>query len=157
MKLYFLRHAQAEGHDKPDFERWITEQGRRRTQTAARVMAALGIRPAHIYSSPRVRARETAEIVAGALKMKVELTDAVNFGFSVQGVSELTAGLNPADEVMFVGHEPSMSVVIGHLTGALVEMKKGGLARVDLSDYDAMRGALVWLIAPGVFDALGKE
>lgn len=156
MKLYFLRHAQAvEGTaDVADHDRELTESGRQRTQIAARVMKRLGLQPAHIYSSPRVRAVQTAEIVAQALRMRVELTEQVNFGFSLSAVADLIAGVGVDGEVMFVGHEPSMSGVVHALTGGAVTMKKGGLARVDVLDDVSLQGALVWLIAPAVFDVL---
>jgi phosphohistidine phosphatase len=156
MKLYFLRHAQAEDDAIDDHHRRLTEGGNRRTKTAAGVMSQLGIRPATIYSSPRLRALETAEIVAKELKMKVDIHEAVNFSFNLQDVGDLITGLNPTDEVMFVGHEPSMSMVVNGLTGASVAMKKGGLARVDLLDNTSLHGTLIWLIAPKVFDVLGQ-
>jgi phosphohistidine phosphatase len=155
MKLFFLRHAQAEDGDTDDFHRKLTERGARRTATAAQVMRSLNIRPARIFSSPRVRAYQTAEIVANQLKMKVEIREEVGFGFDIQAVGDLIADLNPANEIMFVGHEPSMSMAVQGLTGASVAMKKGGLARVDLFDYAVLEGTLIWLIAPKVFDVLG--
>ena len=157
MRLFFLRHAQAEDGNSDDFHRSLTKSGAGRTATAARVMQALNIRPARIYSSPRVRAYQTAEIVANQLKLKVEVREEVNFDFNLQAVSDLIADLNPADEVVFVGHEPSMSMVVQGLTGASVAMKKGGLARVDLFDSASLQGTLIWLIAPKVFDALGRN
>lgn len=157
MQLYFLRHAQAEfGSDISDHDRQLTARGVERTRTAARVMAALDLDISHIYSSPRVRSLQTAEIVAEALGLSVEIRDEVNFGFSAEGVTALIRDLPEDASVIFVGHEPSMSTVVGQLTGALVEMKKGGLARVDLDVIPALRGHLVWLIAPKVFDVLGE-
>ena len=157
MQLYFLRHGQAEfGSGVSDHDRQLTPRGVERTRTAGRVLAALDLGITHIFSSPRVRALQTAEIVAEALGKEVDIRDEVNFGFDVDGVLELTRDLPEDANVMFVGHEPSMSVVVGRITGGVVEMKKGGLARVDLDDRGAPRGYLVWLIAPKVFDALGQ-
>lgn len=157
MKLFFLRHAQAEDGYTDDFHRQLTQRGTHRTATAARVMETLKIRPTKIFTSPRVRAFQTAEIVANQLKLKVDVREEVNFGFNLQAVGDLIVDLNPTDEVMFVGHEPSMSMVVHGLTGASVTMKKGGLARVDLFDYAFLQGSLIWLIAPKVFDALGDN
>jgi phosphohistidine phosphatase len=155
MKLYFLRHAEAEpGIIAHDHDRRLTSRGQRRTRTAARVMAALGVAPAHIFSSPRVRARQTAEIAADALNVPVELREEVNFGFDRDSVQALIAAIPASKDVMFVGHEPSFSMVIGQITGANVDMKKGGLARVDVERREPLRGVLVWLIAPKVFDVL---
>jgi len=157
MRLYFLRHAEAEQFAASDFERRLTARGIRRTKTAAQVLLKLGIKPAHIYSSPRVRALQTAEIVAGALDLPVEVDDGLDFDFDLEVVEELIDDLAPDAEVMFVGHEPGMSEIVGGLTGADVAMKKGGLARVDI-DHTAepLKGRMIWLIAPKVFDQLGE-
>jgi phosphohistidine phosphatase len=157
MRLYFLRHAEAEQLAASDFERRLTGRGIRRTQTAAQVLLKLGIKPAHIYSSPRVRALQTAEIVAGVLDLPVEVNDGLDFRFDLEVVEELIDDLAPDAEVMFVGHEPGMSEVVGDLTGADVTMKKGGLARVDVDFVtEPFSGQLIWLIAPKIFDQLGE-
>ena len=155
MILYFMRHAEAEAHAASDHVRVLTKRGIARTETAARVLKNMSIQPKHIYASPRVRATQTAEIVAGALGVMVEVREEVNFDFSREKVEQMITGLNPEDEVMFVGHEPTMSEVVGALTGGLITMKKGGLARVDVVSLGTpLRGRLVWLIAPKVFDAV---
>jgi len=155
MKLYFLRHAEAEdGGEISDHERRLTPRGIERITTAAEVMARLDIAPLYIYSSPRVRARQTAEITAQALGLAVDVREEVNYDFSVKAVQLLIKSLGDDDDVMFVGHEPSFSQTVGEITGASLEMKKGGLARVDLVSRNPLRGVLVWLIAPAVFDVL---
>jgi phosphohistidine phosphatase len=157
MKLYFFRHAEAEPGLSNDFERRLTRRGSRRTETAAQVLLALGISPAHIYTSPRIRARQTAEILADALDMDVELEDGLDFGFNLDVVERLAEGIDEGGEVMFVGHEPSMSDVVSDLIGGEVVMKKGGMARVDVTFFASpLEGELVWLIAPRVFDVLGS-
>jgi phosphohistidine phosphatase len=158
MKLYFLRHAEAEdGKDLDDHDRRLTTNGIERTSAAAKVMTKLDIVPLFIYSSPRVRARQTADIVAQHLGMGVDVREEVDFTFSLKAVEKLIAELKPEDDVMFVGHEPSFSATIGALTGASVEMKKGGLARVDVISTFPLRGVLVWLVAPKIFDVLTAD
>ncbi len=155
MILYFLRHAEAETHAATDHDRPLTKRGIARMETAARVLKRLGIRPSYIYASPRVRAHHTAEIVSVALNVPVEVREEINFDFSREKVEQMITELNSEDQVLFVGHEPTLSEVVGALTGGLVEMKKGGLARVDVvAPTSPLRGRLVWLIAPKVFDAL---
>jgi phosphohistidine phosphatase len=153
MKLYFVRHGIAEeGNGIDDAARKLTKEGIEQLRTSAKVMATLKIKPAHIYTSPRVRARQTAEIIGEALGIPVEIREEVNFSFSLRAVESLVSG----DDVMFVGHEPSFSDTVGELTGSQVVMKKGGLARVDVYSHMPLRGALVWLIAPRVFMALAE-
>ncbi len=156
MKLYFLRHGYAEDGSATisDHDRQLTPEGVRRMQTAAQVIARLNLKLTHIYSSPRVRAAQTAEIVAGVVGLTVMIRDEVNFDFDVAAVQRLVEPLNPADRVMFVGHNPSMSEVVQELSGALVEMKKGGLAMVELLSTVPPLGTLNWLLTPKIFDTL---
>lgn len=154
MKLYFLRHGLAEDLADSDFARELTPRGRRRVAQSAQVMRQLNLRPQRIVSSPRLRARQTADIISAALDRPVALADEVNFGFDLDDVSSLTQDLGSGAEIMFVGHNPDISLVVSQLTGVSVSMKKGGLARVDVTDGEAAQGELVWLIAPKVFDAL---
>ena len=88
------------------------------------------------------------------MDLETTLTEAVNFGFDLSDVRALTEDARPDDEIMFVGHNPDMSLLVNELTGADLSMKKGGLARIDVNDKKAEQGELVWLIAPKVFDAL---
>ena len=154
MRLYLVRHGIAEDLATSDFARELTPRGARRVAQSAAVMRQLKLRPRRIYSSPRLRSRQTAEIIAAALDRPVTLADEVNFGFDLDDIDSLTADLPSGAEVMFVGHNPDMSLVAHALTGVDVSMKKGGLARVDVFDGNAAQGELVWLIAPKVFDAL---
>jgi phosphohistidine phosphatase SixA len=68
-------------------------------------------------------------------------------------VAALTRDVDQAGAVLFVGHEPDMSLTIAALTGGRVVMKKGGFARVDVTAFQPFRGALVWLIAPKLFES----
>ena len=154
MKLYFVRHGIAEDFADSDFARELTPRGRRRVAQSAVVMRQLNLQPQKIYSSPRLRSRQTAEIIAAELEIPLTVAEEVNFGFDLDDVSALTRDLDSGSEVMFVGHNPDMSLLVHELTGVNVAMKKGGLARVDVFDGAAPPGELVWLIAPKVFDAL---
>ncbi len=158
MKLYFFRHAEAEpGGVIPDHDRSLTARGVERTSHAAGVLARLGIKPSHLYSSPRLRAVQTADILAEALKMRVEVRDELNFDFDIRALEILTAHLGEDDEVLLVGHEPTFSQTVRDLTGGRLEMKKGGVARVDVLTRTPLSGTLVWLIAPRVFDGLDDD
>jgi len=159
MKLYFFRHAQAgtsRWGDPSDRSRVITPEGIQETQTAGRVLAGMKLNPAHIYSSPLTRAQQTAEIVAKALNMGIEIREEVAPGFNVAALEKIIAGLGDDQEVMFVGHEPDFGETISALIGGgIVEVKKGGFARVDVTSRHPLLGTLVWLVAPKVFAALG--
>ena len=155
MQLYFFRHAEAEdgGTTLPDHARQLTKRGVERTHHAADVLKSLDVKPAHLYSSPLVRARQTADILAEALGVDVEEQAEVGPGFNARAVSELVNGAPNNDSIMFVGHEPDFSATISSLIGGgWIDMKKGGLARIDVDNMQPLRGMLVWLIAPKIFD-----
>jgi phosphohistidine phosphatase len=161
MKLYFFRHGHAEDADGPefdDFARRLTDKGIERTEVAARALVKLGVKPARLYSSPRVRARQTADILAKGMGVSVAVRDEVGFGFSADLVPPLIADAGADDEIMFVGHEPDLSTTVTKLVGGgEIVMKKGGMARVDLFSTAPLRGALVWVIPPKVFDDLANQ
>lgn len=158
MKLYFFRHGEAEPHElHEDFERQLTAEGRAETRNAAVVLAALKITPTRLYSSPRIRARQTAEIIAEKIGKPVEISERCDLHFNVHAVHDLLEGLNAHDDVMFVGHEPSLSMTLASLTGASLEMKKGGCARVDLYPGTPLRGTLIWLLTPKIFNVLADK
>ena len=156
MRLYFMRHAIAQDAtaEIPDEKRQLTDKGISNTQQAARAIKAFGLQPNRFYTSPLTRAYETADIVGKALGITPEVRKELSPGFSIHAVELLTQGLGEDDEVLFVGHEPDMSMTISSLSGGRVIMKRGGLARVDIIAREPMLGELVWLIAPRVFDEL---
>jgi phosphohistidine phosphatase len=84
------------------------------------------VKPEICLTSPRVRARETAELACEALGVEVASEDRLSDGDF--DPLELAAGL---DEVLLVGHEPDFSTAVARLTGARVDLKKGGLAGVE--------------------------
>src|ERR1700761_4301395 len=62
-QLWLLRHGEAVPHEsKPDADRELTPRGRRQADAAGAALAALRIQVLACYSSPKVRAWETAEL-----------------------------------------------------------------------------------------------
>lgn len=155
MKLYFLRHGIAQDLAPSDYERKLTAEGITKLEKSAKVIERLALDIDYIFTSPRVRTVETAQIVAQELKLSISVRDELNFQFSSHNLPELLNGIDPSANIMLVGHEPTFSTVIEALTGARIDMKKGGLARVDITRTNPLNGVLVWLIAPKVFEALG--
>ena len=155
LRLYFFRHAEAEAGNAtlPDHARPLTPRGIARTRRAAHVLKAIEVNPNRLYSSPLVRARQTADILADTFGTTVQVRQEVGPGFNAQAVEALVSDLDSGESAMFVGHEPDFSATISAIIGGgWVEIKKGGLARIDLDNYLPLRGSLVWLIAPKVFD-----
>ena len=125
--IWLLRHGDAEdGTGKPDAERDLTEKGMRQARTAGQALKALGAGLDVCLTSPKVRARRTAELACAPLDCPVEEDDRLAGGDF--DPLELAAGRG---EVMLVGHEPDFSSAIAMVTGSRVKMKKGGVAAID--------------------------
>jgi phosphohistidine phosphatase len=156
MHLYFFRHAVAQPADDhtPDHKRALTPEGIARTHQAARQLKTLGVDPDRLYSSPLIRARQTADIIGQTLGIAVQVRKEVGPGFNLSAVEALTRDLGDDDEALFVGHEPDFSQTIAALVGGRVVMKKGGLARIDSLAYHPLVGQLVWLITPKTFEQM---
>ena len=123
--LWLLRHGDAED-GSPDAARPLTEKGERQARAAGEALAALGVEIEACFTSPKVRARDTARLACEALGIEPIEEDALAGGrFDAR---ELAAGF---DEVLLVGHDPDFSDAVTELTGARVQMKKGGLAGID--------------------------
>lgn len=154
MDVYFLRHGIAADRDAwsgSDFDRPLTRDGRARMRREARTLARLRLGLDAIVTSPLVRARETAAIVAKAVGLHGDafhIDRAVGPEFDTERFAEIVARHGTARALLLVGHEPGMSETVGRLAGgATLALKKGGLAYVTL-DGSAARGTLRWLLAP---------
>ena len=154
MKLYFLRHGIAADRDEfdgSDAERPLTSEGRKCMEREAKGMEDLGVAPDRIITSPLKRAKETAKIVAERLHLEDKLVedDRLAGDFDAECAADILRENGNAQSLMFVGHEPDFSETIGELVGgASIDLKKGGLARIDLDAESSTRGKLVWLLPP---------
>ena len=125
--IWLLRHGDAEaGEGKPDAERDLTEKGERQSVAAGRALKRLGVELDVCLTSPKVRAKRTAELACEQLGVPVEEDDRLAGG----DFDPLEVGAGRG-EVMLVGHEPDFSSAVAFVTGSRVKMKKGGIAALD--------------------------
>ena len=167
MNLYVLRHGIATDPDDHGFakdaDRPLTPEGKRKLRQVADAMEALELSFDLILSSPYLRARQTAEIIAEDLKghKKLELSDSLTPGGSPRKLVELLNHLQPAPEsVLLVGHEPYLSGLISLLVSGdascAVVMKKGGLCKLSTEALKPGRcAALKWLLTPKQMALMG--
>lgn len=159
MNLFILRHGIAVEPGTPgyqDSERPLIPKGRRQLNKIADAMRAMKLSFDVILSSPLVRARQTAEIVAADLKAKKRLAfaDELKPGGDVKKLVQKINTLKPRPEnIILVGHEPSLSWLISlFITGetdAGIVLKKSGLAKLETDKLRAGRcAALAWLLTP---------
>ena len=125
--IWLLRHGDAEaGEGKPDADRELTEKGERQSVAAGKALKALGVELDVCLTSPKVRAKRTAELACEALGVPVEEDERLKGG----DFDPLEVGAGRG-EVMLVGHEPDFSSAVALVTGSRVKMKKGGIAALD--------------------------
>jgi phosphohistidine phosphatase len=163
VRCYFLRHGiavEAESWSGNDFDRPLTGEGRARLEQIAKAIANLSLGLEWILSSPLLRAKQTAEIVAARLNMRGYLVEEPRLagGFDLERLSAILRTHAAAKAIMLVGHEPSMSATIGHAIGAArVELKKAALAAVEFFDPNEPSGTLLSLVPPKILAALGRR
>ena len=159
MNLYILRHGIAVEHGaagyENDDERPLTGKGERKMRAIAEAIKALEISFDLILSSPLVRARQTAEIVAEALKARkrLELTDTLAPRDSAKPLIEYLKDQGAVDDALLVGHEPFLSRLISLLISGDYEtsvlLKKGGFCKLSTVELKHGRCAtLEWLLTP---------
>ncbi len=149
-QLWLLRHADAEPHGaREDSERRLTQRGEGQARTAGAALARMGVDFDAILSSPKVRARQTAQLACA--EMGADALARLSFhpplaaGFDAAAAIDATHAIGADGRLLLVGHEPDLSLVVGELTGGRVEMKKGGLAVVRLQGAS---GELAVLLRP---------
>lgn len=129
--LWLLRHGDAESHGtRPDFERRLTERGERQSRTAGRAFARLDVHFDDVFTSPRVRALDTARLVCAELDLEPIVHEALSGGFDERDADELLGTTAASAVILVVGHEPDLSGLVAALTSARIEMKKGGVAEI---------------------------
>ena len=145
-QLWLLRHGDAEPHGtRPDFARRLTDTGERQSKAAGAALHRLGIEFHTVFTSPRVRALDTAKLACASLGCEPVVDERLSGGFAADDALELVAGFDDDARVLVVGHEPDFSQVVLDLTSGRVDMKKGGVAAVRL---DGRRAELMVLMRP---------
>jgi phosphohistidine phosphatase len=153
-QLWLLRHGEAVPHEsKPDDERELTPRGRRQSEVAGRALAKLGLAFAACYTSPKVRAVETAQLACGALSLEPEVAPSLAGLFDRDAALELLLAHGPDDRVLAVGHEPTFSQVVYDLTGGRIDFKKGGVAGMRI---ERASGELLVLLRPRELEAIAS-
>jgi phosphohistidine phosphatase len=127
VRLYLIRHAEAE-KGEPDELRRLTPEGREAARRLGKELAAEDI--AVVLSSPLLRARETAELVAKACGIEAEVDERLAPGATVADVR--AAADERGDGVAMVGHQPDCSEIALALTGSDPGFPAGGLARLEV-------------------------
>jgi phosphohistidine phosphatase len=149
-QLWLLRHADAEPHGtREDSERRLTERGREQARAAGLALERLGTGFDAVLFSPKVRARETAELAAETWseeqRSRLGVHPPLAGDFDAAQALEALAATPGEKRLLLIGHEPDLSRVIAELSGCRADLKKGGVAALRL---EGASGELVVLLRP---------
>lgn len=162
MDLLVLRHGEAGRSSRlpGDSKRSLTNEGKQEVTDLSYGIRALEIKFDHIFSSPLLRAKQTAEIVAKSMKYKgkIEELDSLKPEGSRLEFYSILSKLKQDSVVLVVGHEPYLSEMISEgisQSGCRINLKKSGLARMRiLSTLPKIKGELRWLLTPKLLKKL---
>jgi phosphohistidine phosphatase len=155
-QLWFLRHGEAEPHDaRPEPERRLTDRGEGQARSAGMALARLEVNFQRVFTSPYVRALDSARIACEALGVEPEVRDVLAGAFDAAAARALLEEAGPEARILVAGHEPDFSQTIEELTGATIDLKKGGIAAVRMAEPQP---ELIVLVRPRELDRLaGRE
>ena len=164
MNLYLMRHAIAADADEntQDNQRALTEKGRKKLGKIARNLEKLELSFDLILTSPYLRARQTADMVADVLDIQPGLVqeseNLTPLGFGDKLVEEIKTR-EPVENLLIVGHEPFLSQLFGMLLAGdaslNIDMKKAGLCKLTIENLSYARCAtLEWFITPAQLTAI---
>jgi phosphohistidine phosphatase len=152
--LYLVRHGRAaeRGDEWPDdTKRPLTPQGIDRFREVVRGLSILGITIDVVLTSPLVRARQTADLLAAGLRPhpSVDVTSVLAPGTAISDVIAALAKPGKAKSIACVGHEPDLGALAARLIGARrpLPFKKGGICRIEMAE-SRTAGELVWFAPP---------
>ncbi len=159
MLVYLVRHAIAVPRDSvaglDDASRPLTDKGIDRMRRSVRGLDKLNVSIEEIWTSPLLRARQTADILAesrhfnGHSKTVNALAPGGDLNLLVRDLRQ--AGRTTS--IALVGHEPDMgelaTLLLTGLTASVIPFKKGGVACIEIDDLSPpIRGELLWLLTP---------
>ncbi len=163
-KLYLIRHAVAEERGiawPDDSKRPLTDDGIERMRKAARGLVRLGVALDVVMTSPFVRTRQTAEIVASAFEDRPSIVsvESLTPNGSFQAFLEDLDKQSKRGCVAIVGHEPDLGEMAARLGGLrqALEFKKGAMCRIDVKTIPpASAGVIRWFMTTTILGAIRK-
>lgn len=148
MKLYLVQHGEAKS-EAEDPQRSLTDHGRKEVERVAQAANRLRLHPSKTYHSGKLRAMQTAEILANALRSPVEATPGLNPNDDVRGwVDRVSRG---KEDLLIVGHLPFLEKLVSLLTTGdesvrPVLFRYGAI--VYLEQDESGRWRLRWILTP---------
>jgi phosphohistidine phosphatase len=167
MDCLLVRHGIAVGADEwegTEENRPLTAKGKRRALQVAEGLAALDCKPTHLFTSPFVRAYDTAKLLRAVVcpALKIEAREELAVGSDPEQVLGLFRTLPTDAVVVCVGHEPLLGEVASLLlcgkSLANFPLKKAGAACIEgETGLKPGQGRLRWWLQPSQLRTIGKR
>jgi len=153
-KLLLIRHAKAGSHDMKDFDRPLTNKGLEDAVYMAAQLKKAELVPEYIVTSPSLRTKTTANIIAEVLDVKTPFDNKHVYDANTHDLLKTINHL--PDEYSFialVGHNPGISQVLYELTGEMRDMSPADAALIgfDFDDWEMVHtdtGKIAWYGSP---------
>ena len=153
MRVLLMRHGEAidSGVTSSDYDRWLTDEGRRTVTTVGEMLSRMDLRYARVYTSPLVRAVQTAEILAAMQPgfdgpLRVHRALSTEEGTTAQALQPLEHA-GEQDVIVMVGHMPKVGILSAHL-GRLAHAPSFSPGSVCLLNVDDGKGRVQWMLDP---------
>ncbi|MGC9105572.1 MAG: phosphohistidine phosphatase SixA [Thermoprotei archaeon] len=160
LRLIIVRHGEAEPKVEglEDKERKLVKKGVKQMRRVAEFLDHMDYKVDRVVSSPYVRAYQSAEAIVEELgeDLKIETIPELEPEVDPAKLLEKIKALDQQGAeatVVIVGHEPQLSAFIKLVTGADVEMKKGGVAVIEF-DPNEGKGKLELLVTQKLLKGL---
>jgi phosphohistidine phosphatase len=152
MALYLIQHGKSLPKDQ-DPDQGLSEDGTTETERIASLARDYGVRVSQIRHSVKTRARQTAEILARALKPQNDIQEISGIK-PMDDVAACAAKIDPDENVMLVGHLPFMERITSYLiTGSidqpLIKFQNSGIVCLD-KDPETQGWVIKWTLMPNI-------
>jgi phosphohistidine phosphatase len=154
MEIYLLQHGEAFS-EEADPERSLTPEGESQVKATARALQKIGVGFDLVVTSPKKRARQTAEIVAGRLAYSpgdIKVTETLQPTAPAPEAIAFLKAYEDKRRILLAGHLPSLGQIASDLLSegspVVIRFNMGGVCRIDVDLLQAGSGELRWALTP---------
>jgi phosphohistidine phosphatase len=130
VRVYLCRHAQAAPGD-PDELRELTPEGVEQARALGVLLAELAEPPRLVLTSPLIRACQTGDALARAVRVEARVEKALAPGATAEGLTAALSGLG--GPIATVGHQPDCSEIAREILGYDPGFRVAGMAALELN------------------------
>lgn len=139
-KLYIIRHAKSSWKNPTldDFERPLSKRGKKDAPFMAKILQQKGVMPDIIISSPALRAKTTAELIAKELNFKKQITyNSKLYEADTDNIFDTILTIDESCNIVFlIGHNPGFNMFVETLVNFKENIPTCGIVELEIdSEY----------------------